>query len=131
MSDYKWFVMAITHDMESAKPVVVDNMRLIGPFENGRDAADWGYTHCSPGGPDHPRWNSVLLNVDDKFSTFTDPTFYALAVCPAIMTHVKAASYPRRDMNKPPIVTDEGLHKDAERHGAGVGKRTDIGPAND
>lgn len=119
MSDYQWFVMAITRDMESAKLAIIDNMRLIGPFKDGRDAADWGHTHCSPGGPNDPRWNSVLLDTG-PLSLTSSASVYPLAVWRPDMTHVKPGSYPMRDMNKPPVVTDEGLHKDAERQREGV-----------
>jgi hypothetical protein len=36
-----------------------DVINLIGPFSSNEDAADYGASHCSPGGPDDPRWNSV------------------------------------------------------------------------
>lgn len=115
MGTYRYFVMQIFRTGEKGlNGGDVDGMRLIGPFKGDREAADWGHTYCAPGGQDDPRWNSVLLDIG-PLSLTSAASVYPLAVYAPIMTHVKPGAYPMRDMDKPPIVTDDGLHKDAQR----------------
>ena len=50
-------------------------IKIIGPFATGDDAADWGAAFCAPGGPDDPRWNVVLLE-NDAIDTQADGSPY-------------------------------------------------------
>lgn len=79
--------------------------KLIGPFDDVEHARLFGRAWQENEG-DNPCW--TLMDLDGARELLVEHCLYG------------QASVKPNDMNKPPIVTDEGLHKDAERQREGV-----------